>query len=309
MRDVNVSSLETLVEFAYTGELYVDDLNAQELLETANLLQFKSAIESCGEYIKDRIDNGNCFSVYELGDQLACLELTSAAQQFINVNFSSLILSDGLKTLSFENVMKILSNDGMNIDCEGQIVLACLSWLSHSEENRKELVPELFSVVRLPFICPLELKQFLEICQQKLSTPTFCLVETELQKFKFDATGIQARDSYRNTIHLIGGERSFLSGVREIECYSHEQGHWQQLKPLKKERLSFAAAVLGKKLYLMGGTRKGIKLRTVECFDAETNSWTSVHSLNKCKGDVKAAVIEDKIYTAGGSSDGEPVCR
>ena len=65
------------------------------------------------------------------------------------------------------------------------------------------------------------------------------------------------------------------AGASSIECYDPLADKWTTISNMSTRRQQFGAAVLGNRVYIVGG-RDGLKtLNSVECFDPRTRTWTS----------------------------------
>lgn len=74
-------------------------------------------------------------------------------------------------------------------------------------------------------------------------------------------------------------------------------------KPMPTPRISAAAAVVGNKIYVLGGlSRQGRALATVEEYDPAKDSWTRRKSMPTARAMFGAAAIGSTIYVVGGVS-------
>ncbi len=302
-------SVKVLVNYAYTGVLKVNNENVQSLLEASDLLQFKDGTKCCCDYMINNIDASNCLGIYQLADRHSSEALCQAATAYFNYNFSELVSTVPFLELDFYFLKKLIKADGMSVKGESEVLNACLVWLQHDLERRKLHFSELLRFVRLPFVHPAELKAM--VCNYNylsyLTKKDWLLSKANSNRYHYN--DILMRPSYQQWLYIIGGERSFLTEINDIECFNHKMKAWEVRKPLKSALSSFAAVVIKGKLYVIGGMRRSIKLRSAKCFDSETGKWTTLPPPSKCRGGVKAAVINDVLYVAGGSGERESVCR
>lgn len=304
--------MKSLIDYAYTGLLEISNVNVQSLLQASDLLQFNKVKDYCSDFIASQIDESNCFDVYQLADQYSCQLLLSAVLSFFKKQFKSIISSKTFLKLRFDSIKVLLQNDDLCVQDEGDVLLASLQWLNHDYSQRMKHKAELFQLIQFPFITPKRLDFIYENFDKKqCSLPprkkTACL-KPFISK-RCSCIEINARKSFRQWLYIFGGEQSFLSEINDVEYFDHSMGSWELSKPLKGPRSSFAAVVIDKKLYLIGGMRRGVKLRSAKCFDAETGKWTTLPPPLKCRGDVKAAVVDKLLYIAGGSGERESACR
>lgn len=69
---------------------------------------------------------------------------------------------------------------------------------------------------------------------------------------------------------------------------------------MQSQRCSAGVAVLGDKLYAVGGRDGASCLRTVECYEPYTNKWTMCASMTRRRGGVGVAVANGFLYAMGG---------
>ena len=78
-------------------------------------------------------------------------------------------------------------------------------------------------------------------------------------------------------LYVIGGyDHGELSSV---ECLDLEQGQWLEVAPMITARRFHGAAVLGRLIFVAGGSPVGTSGTSVESFDPATNQWTAVNAL------------------------------
>jgi influenza virus NS1A-binding protein len=68
--------------------------------------------------------------------------------------------------------------------------------------------------------------------------------------------------------------------LRSVELYSPERNTWAALAPMREARGRFNIAVVGDKVYAVGGCNGTTELATVECYDPQLGKWTRVTSLS-----------------------------
>ena len=101
----------------------------------------------------------------------------------------------------------------------------------------------------------------------------------------------------------------FIFSLMQIETFS-DQG-WELKTQLPTERITFATAVVGYKIYLIGGTLyenvrpdKAVLgpygISTVEVYDTQTNTWQKGTDMPTPRHGAKTAVVNDTIFVFGG---------
>jgi hypothetical protein len=76
-----------LIDYMYTGELTITEMNVQFLLTTANILNLTSVKEACSQFIQSQLDTSNCLGIREFADFHSCPILQKHADAFIEQYF------------------------------------------------------------------------------------------------------------------------------------------------------------------------------------------------------------------------------
>lgn len=77
-------------------------------------------------------------------------------------------------------------------------------------------------------------------------------------------------------------------------------------------RSTAGVAVMGGRLYVVGGRDGSVCHRSVECYDPHTNKWTLRAPMNKRRGGVGVGVCNGYLYALGGHdcpASNPSVCR
>ncbi len=108
---------------------------------------------------------------------------------------------------------------------------------------------------------------------------------------------------------IIIGVVVFILLLMQIETFADQD--WELKTQLSTERITFATAVVGSKIYLIGGTlyadvKRGKAVRgpygisTVEVYDTQINTWQRVADMPTPRHGAKAAVVNGTIFVFGG---------
>ena len=298
-----------LVNFAYTAQLTITDSSVQNLFLAADLLQFKWVRDSCVQFIMQQIDITNCLGVRALADRHSCKAMYEAATRYVIENFINVSRTDDFKILSASEVLELISRNDLTVCDEMEVFQACVAWIEYHPDSRKCHLTEFLKATRLPFIGMKRLQK--DVATHPLVKNDIYsrdIVE-EASTFHFEHAGMQMRDSYAETVYILGGETSFMKEVKSVERYNCQKMQWEVVKSMTEARASFTVATLKGRLYVIGGYRRGRKLNSMECYDPSQYAWISLQPMSKCQGDMRAAVLDGFIYVAGGSSEGLLTCR
>ena len=94
--------------------------------------------------------------------------------------------------------------------------------------------------------------------------------------------------------------------LASVERYDSVKKTWEEMAPMLTPRCDHAMAVLGGKLYVVGGTGGnevgGDFLNVVERYDPEKNVWETVAPMAAVREKMALAVLGCKLYAIGGMS-------
>ncbi|KAF7781160.1 hypothetical protein PRUB_b0295 [Pseudoalteromonas rubra] len=108
-------------------------------------------------------------------------------------------------------------------------------------------------------------------------------------------------------IHVIGGKTVSREAGKNVDTDAHyvliNNSYWRKLKSASLVRNSAASAVIGHKIYVIGGRTSGpdgANLSYAEVYDTKTETWTPIAPLPVASGGLSASVLDGKIIVSGG---------
>ena len=152
IQGVDPIALQLLISYVYTGQISITEDTVQVLLPAANLLQLSDVKDACCEFLKTQLHPSNCLGIRAFGDVHSCLDLLSAADTFIQFNFSEVVESEEFLSLSASQVANLISSDKLTVASEEKVFECALNWVRHDQDTRQEFVPMLMEHVRLPLL-------------------------------------------------------------------------------------------------------------------------------------------------------------
>lgn len=117
--------------------------------------------------------------------------------------------------------------------------------------------------------------------------------------------------AYRGELLLTGGHFDQSRSTNRMWSYSPEGRRWVEQPPMRQARGALATAVIGKRLYAVGGSLPTLDdpLRTpfptLEVYDFATRRWTFGPDMPTPRHHLAAAALDGKLYVAGGRRPGE----
>ncbi|XP_041101933.1 kelch-like protein 18 isoform X1 [Polyodon spathula] len=310
MQGIDPSALESLINFAYNGDLTIDQQNVQSLLIGASFLQLQNVKDACCTFLRERLHPKNCLGVRQFAEAMMCTVLYDAANSFIHQHFVEVSMSEEFLALGPEEVLELVGRDELNVKAEEQVFEAVLAWVRYKRDQREPHLPELLSKTRLPLCRP----QFLADRVQQEDLVRCChkcrdLVDEakdyhlmperrpHLPAFK---TRQRCCTSIAGLIYAVGGLNSAGDSLNVVEMFDPIANRWEKCQPMTTTRSRVGVAVVNGLLYAIGGYDGQSRLSTVEVFNPETDIWTRVASMNSKRSAMGTVVVDGQIYVCGG---------
>lgn len=89
LNELDSNTVKSIVEYAYTSCLNINESNVQALLSAANLFDIKPVRDACCHYMQWQMDEQNCIGVYCFADAHDCAQLKLVSFKFILDNFKN----------------------------------------------------------------------------------------------------------------------------------------------------------------------------------------------------------------------------
>lgn len=310
MVDIEPHTLQTLIDFCYTGEITVADFNVQSILPAACLLQLNEIQDVCCEFLKKQLDPTNCLGIRAFADTHACRELMRIADKFTHHNFQDVAKSEEFILLPVSQLLDIISSEELNVRSEETVFQAAMAWIRHDLPNRRQLLPRVLEHVRLP-LCPAKflvsvvsedplIKADAQCRDLVDEAKNYLLLPLERPNMQGPRTRSRKPVRYGEVLYAVGG---WCSGdaIASVERMDGRTGEWRCVAPMSKRRCGVGVAVLDNLLYAVGGHDGQSYLNSVERYDPATNQWSSdIAPTSTCRTSVGVAVLGGLLYAIGG---------
>lgn len=153
--DINLDIFTRLMHFVYTCRLYLNENNAQDVMELACFFQLNPAMSACSQFLKDQLAISNCFGILSFAYYMNCSELYNAAMDFVRSDFvTASSISDEFQDLEAAILSDMIADDHLNVAKEESVFEAVMTWLRSNSEIRLPVMPSVLSNVRLPLMDP-----------------------------------------------------------------------------------------------------------------------------------------------------------
>ncbi|KAK9888248.1 hypothetical protein WA026_000512 [Henosepilachna vigintioctopunctata] len=308
MKCIEPTALEALINFAYSGKVILDPHNVQNMMIGASFLQLNKVRDACANYLLQRLHPQNVLGFRDFADSLGCSSLAESADKYIETYFHEVSQNEEFLNLPVTEVKKLLRKNDLKVESEEQVFEACMRWVKH-KDNRKELLPELLALVRLPLLSPLyltdrvaseELIRFSLQCRDLMDEArTFHLIPERRSLMQSFRTEARASD-VKGYIYVVGGLNRHGDSLNAVEYYDPKTNQWHLAPPMTMLRSRLGVAVLKSRLYAFGGYNGKDRLSSVEMYDAVKREWCMVGPMQCKRSALGAAALDDIIYVCGG---------
>uniref|UniRef100_A0A671LSE9 BTB domain-containing protein n=1 Tax=Sinocyclocheilus anshuiensis TaxID=1608454 RepID=A0A671LSE9_9TELE len=149
---VDEAALKAIVEYAYTGTVFISQETVETLLPAANLLQVKLVLKECCSFLESQLDAGNCIGISRFAETYGCHELCLSTSKFICQHFEEVCQTEEFLELTRAELDEIVSNDCLNVLTEESVFYALESWIKYDLTERQQYLAQLLHCVRLPLL-------------------------------------------------------------------------------------------------------------------------------------------------------------
>lgn len=291
LRDLTSATLSAIVDYVYTGLVSITMDNVLPLMQAASMLQYGRLFEACSSFLQEQLCPDNCLSMIRLSEIMNCNSLRDKAKEMAMKSFSDVSVSEDLCELSLRELMGYLEDDDL---CAGeeQVFETLVAWIHHDPLSRRGAISDLFKKVRLRYIHPTYLFQFIAN-DPLIQSSTLCteLIES-IRRLMFAVNANCADDatvelkplwvaprrySCREMLVVVGGRKNNEQSSREALVFDEKTRDWQRLAKLPVRLYKPSYVALHSVLYVIGGLTTNTKYShvstTVYTLSLKTNQW------------------------------------
>ncbi|CAG9767301.1 unnamed protein product [Ceutorhynchus assimilis] len=309
IQEVDHFALELLVEYSYTSEIQVTEENVQVLLPAAHLLQLTDVRDACCDFLQAQLHPTNCLGIRAFADLHGCLELLNNAENYVELNFPEVVECEEFLTLSQQQVSKLISSDRLTVPSEEKVFECVIAWVHHDTETRQKHLASLMEHVRLPLMSQDYLVQRVE--EEPLLKADLQCKDYYIEALKFHLLKGDTKTTFRTPrtkprqpvglpklLLVVGGQAP--KAIRSVECYDFKEERWYQAAEMPTRRCRAGLAVVGRRVYAVGGFNGSLRVKTVDIYEAGPEIWSSCESMEARRSTLGVAVLNNKIYAVGG---------
>ncbi|XP_067094010.1 kelch-like protein 38 [Osmerus mordax] len=322
LKGVSATILSSMVDYVYTGQITITMENVLPLMQSASMLQYGHLFEACSVFLQGQLSPDNCLSMVRLSKILDCTSLREKAREMAMRSFSDVVESEDLRELSLPELMGYLEDDGLCAE-EEQVFETLLAWIHHDPFSRHGAIHDLFKKVRLRYIHPTYLFQFIASDPLIQSSSLCTEVIESVRRLLFSVSSLVAGDlnalwgaprryACCETLVLVGGRKNNEQTSREAILYDEHTQQWQWLAKLPVRLYKASYVSIHSILYVLGGltiNTQPIKVcTTVYTLSLKTNYWREAEPLLEPRFAHQSVSYLHFIFVLGGICPDRKVC-
>ncbi|XP_066279850.1 kelch-like protein 24 [Branchiostoma lanceolatum] len=311
IHEVSTSTLQLLVDYAYTSKVTITEDNAVKLMKAANFFQIQPVFKACMKFLSEGLCAENCISMLDLGGMLSP-ELEKRASLWAMNDFAAVSKTPEFLHLTKDQLIILISSDDLNAT-EEVVYETVMTWIDHDTRKRKKEMKELMELVRFPFMDKL---YFIEKVETNNAVRKACPdIVTEARRYQLFPGEVQSprtrprrASGLKEAVVVIGGREmlheeglifSKYSNSIMMTCSAEPSStSWTPLTAMKQiEDSGFAVAVLGTSDIIVSA---GMSSTKVWLYTVELDNWARLASMNVDRSCHQLAVVQGKVYAIGG---------
>ncbi|XP_037785922.1 gigaxonin-like [Penaeus monodon] len=304
MLEITCKTFEVILDFIYTGHIVLDFENIQDILQASDLLLMTELKELCVQYLMSIIEAENCLGILELAQRFSCPRLVCFTKDFICQHFKyrEVVRTEEFRNLSEERLKDLLSQDGLAVKSELDILTALVVWLNTNQLKS----PDVESLVTCCLRESADLKydpkfqralQDLRAATPPWDSPGAMMVLDALKKTRRIRS---IRERGTKTVLACGDDEGGIYLVDILSSGKYSGSH-VKLPPMCIPRIKPTLVVEGGYLFALGGGNKsGEAKNDVQRYDPLSNSWTLMAPMPFACFLPMVVSYAGKLYVTGG---------
>lgn len=310
LTDLEHGTVESLVDFAYTARIDINEANVQSLLKAASILQLSEIVGACCSFLSGQLHASNCLGISAFAEAHGCTALREAAMEYVMDHFTEVFQCEEFLHQGVEEIQQLLSSDSILVNSEETVFEAAYRWLQHDLTLRAKHAHQLLSCVHLHLLRPVFLaeqvysKEIFKRDPRCLELIVSAMIYHTVGEKRCHLRGMitaKPRKATMGTVFVIGGMDNCRNKV-SIEYFDARKEQWVLITTSQAacKRLQFGAAVLNSSIYLVGG-RNGLRtLNSVDSYNPCSDTWESVVPMCSYRHGVGVATMCGPLYAVGG---------
>nr|XP_022915944.1 actin-binding protein IPP [Onthophagus taurus]XP_022915945.1 actin-binding protein IPP [Onthophagus taurus] len=306
---ISPNTLESLIDFIYSGKVCISQNNVQELMIAADMLEMHEIVSCCSTFLIKELHPINAIGIYRFAEGHNWLNLANEAMGYVESHFPEICQEEEIYELPKEEFIKFLSSERLRVDSEFQVFQAAIKWVEHNIIDRRRYVFEILKYVRLPLFSINLLEKAVNDCTDGSLKVALKSVHNDLinRKGCLVTLSVLPRHLAKRDIYVIGGNKRELAWHRGTESsyvsvvkFNTFTKEWTTAPDLIVNRIVPGVATLNGKIYVVGGEQESTSLNSCECYEPDEPCWKSVASMIVPRCEFGLCALNGYLYALGG---------
>ncbi|XP_070497155.1 kelch-like protein 10 [Chironomus tepperi] len=309
--------IEWIIKFAYLRDTsFIDVKNVSEMYAIADYFGMVSLMKACINFIIKILSPENCIGYWIMSRYRNISRLLEKSWNYILENFVHIAcVSEELLNLNVDDFYTMINDELLNAKDEHVVWEAVLRWIDFNPESRAKHLAKLMNGVRLGLLANKYFMEHVKANKYVENNEEARPIVLEAMKFLCDLQSLSAASFEFITpslavprlpheiIFAIGG---WSEGAPQscIETYDTRADRWIRVAPLfedlKGPRSYHGTAVIGTKMYIIGGFNGTEYFNTCTRFDPVRKTWKEIAPMHIRRCYVSVAVLGKFVYALGG---------
>lgn len=305
---ISSSILKILVNFIYTGKIEITQVNVQEILAAADMLQLTEVVDACSTYLCRELHASNAIGILRFAECHNCQELSESASAFINSHFPEIAEQDEILEISSQMFSRLISSEMIRVDSEYQVFSAAMRWIKHEISNRKRFVFDILANVRLSLVSIRLIEAEIQQCRDMSLKIALRSILKDITSRRGQLTPISSnpRLGAKKSIFIIGGSKRESTSGWTNDCifdsvikYDIFRREWIDVAPMTIGRILPGTTVLNSKVFVVGGERGSQIFANGEVYDPITNTWENLPPMNTSRCEFGLCALGGTLWAIG----------
>ena len=313
-RALTATGLKAMIDFAYSGSLYVSLDNLEEILTAATHLQISEATDLCTTFIEKTISVDNCVDVLNTAEFYSLERCKHVAMDFVLNNFETVAASDQYNKFTAKQLSAFLADDNLKVLSEYKLFDLLLKWISCDRTQRECHTSQLMRNIRLPLFTGEELVEKVSKVPIMTLDPDCNRLLTEAKDYHI-VVGKQPILQSPRTCVRAARQTLVMCHAENVEAYDIEADRYFFLRDSQVPMYDPAVCVVDNFLYACGGKYDGQdtnynNIATARCFryDPRFDVWYELASMNEARKDFGLVAVDMNLYAVAGQDESTVMC-
>jgi len=293
LEHVTAAAFEPLLAFLYEGACSFDESLLAPVLQAAHFLGVAPLERAAVDAFTERLSPSNALTAWTWGEELELPELAAAAKVTALRGFDEV---EKIEEATLAQLQSLVADDRLTAKSEE----AVFSAVARFAEAKHPSEAELHGLLRNVRFAQMSRSFILDtVCVWPLlDTKAGKSLIIEMILPLANGPAQQPRPGFSpRFLYVMGGSGDAGRLISTVEIYDVQTNRWAAGIPTPKHQTQAAAAMLGGKIYVLGGNPA---IKEVVVFDPQTGLWSAAPPMTTPRRALAAAVVDGILYAIGG---------